>query len=235
MLAFMQPLPGRAQRVRPEAPPASVTRANAGADQRRRFLRAVAELVAERGYPDLTVELIVKRAQASNKTFYKHFADKEECFLALFESSFAETERAIRQRLAAEPAPWPEQVVLALRTLVERISSDPITARAVIVESPSVGSAIASRYEQASKALVPLLAAGREQSPRGAELPSTLEETLSGAVFWAAFERLVIGAPQELAAYLPVLIELVLRPYLGSAEAARIARAEAPAGEPALA
>ena len=235
MLMFMQPLPGRAERVTPEAPPASVTRTNAGADQRRRFLRAVAELVAERGYPDLTVELIVKRAQASNKTFYKHFAGKEECFIALFESSFAETERAIRERLAAEPAPWPEQVVLALRTLVERICADPITARAVIVESPSVGPAIAARYEQASKALVPLFAAGREQNPRGAELPATIEETLSGAVFWAAFERLVIGAPQELAAYLPVLIELVLRPYLGPAEAARLARAEAPAGEPALA
>jgi hypothetical protein len=126
-------------------------------------------------------------------------------------------------------------VVLALRTLIERICADPITARAVIVESPSVGPAIAARYEQASKALVPLLAAGREQNPRGAELPETIEETLSGAVFWAAFERLVIGAPQELAGYLPVLIELVLRPYRGPAEAARIARAEAPAGEPALA
>ena len=40
----------------------------------------------------------------------------------------------------------------------------------------------------------------------------------------------------ELADYLPVLIELVLRTYLGQAEASRIARAEAPAasGRPRL-
>lgn len=236
MLMFMRALPGRADRVTlEEEPPASVTRSSAHEDQRRRILRAVGEVVAERGYPDVTVELIVKRAHVSYKTFYKHFAGKEDCFIDLFEVTFASSERAIRERLAAAPGPWPDQVVLALRTFVEQILADPVIARAVIVESPSVGPAITERYEQATKALVPLFRAGRELNPRGAELPETIEATLAGAVFWSAFERLIIGAPEQLAAYLPVLVELILRTYLGPAEAARIARAETSTGEPALA
>jgi len=105
----------------------------------------------------------------------------------------------------------------------------------VIVESPTVGPAITKRYEQATRAFVPLFRAGRELNPRGKELPDTIEDTLAGSVFWSAYERLIVGEADDLTAYLPVLLELVLRTYLGQAEASRIARAEAPAPQPALA
>jgi AcrR family transcriptional regulator len=233
MLLFVQALPGRHSRATLDLPPAAVTRSSARADQRRRILRAVGELVAKRGYGDVTVELIVKRAHVSYKTFYKHFSGKEECFQALFDSVYRSTERTIRERLDAEPATWADQVVLALRTLIELIVAEPIIARAVIVETPTVGPGMLERYERASKALVPLFRAGRELSPRGAELPETIEETLAGSVFWSAYQRLIVGEAERLPELLPELVELVLRTYLGQAEAGRIARAE-PA-EPVLA
>jgi AcrR family transcriptional regulator len=217
------------------APPASVTRSSAHADQRRRILRAVGELVGELGYGDVTVELIVKRAHVSFKTFYKHYPGKEEALLDLCESAFDSAERTIRERLAAEPAPWPDQVLLALRTLVDLIVAEPVIARAVIVESPTVGPAIAERYEQATKALVPLFCSGRELNPRGDELPETIEDTLAGSVFWSAYQRLIVGEADQLAASLPVLTELVLRTYIGQAEASRIARGGERKLEPALA
>lgn len=231
----MQALPGRASRTNPDAPPASVTRTSAHVDQRRRLLRAIGELVADRGYADVTVELIVKRARVSYKTFYKHFDSKEECFVALFESAFSTTEKKIRERLDRPDLTWSDEVVVALRTFVEAIVADPVMARAVIVESPTVGPAITARYEQATKFFAPLLRAGREQNPRGKELPETIEDTLAGSIIWSAYERLTIGRAEELTDYLPVLIELVLRTYLGPDEARRIARAEAPARVPALA
>jgi AcrR family transcriptional regulator len=211
-----------------------VTRSTAHADQRRRILRAVGELVAERGYSDLTVELIVKRAHVSYKTFYKHFRSKEEGFIALFETTFARTEKAIFERLD-ESQPWPERVELALRTLIEAIVADPIMARAVLVEALSMGSVVADRYEQAIKGFVPLFGAGRQLNPRGAELPATIEEALAGAVFWSAFQRLVIGEVGQLTGDLPILLELVLRTYIGPEKASRIARAEAPDLQPAAA
>ncbi len=109
----MRPLPGRQSRSSSDAPPAPVTRAGARADQRRRILRAIAELVGERGYGDLTVELIVKRAHVSLKTFYKHYPGKEECLLDLCESAFDRTEGTIRERLAAEALPGPTRWCLS--------------------------------------------------------------------------------------------------------------------------
>lgn len=230
----MRALPGRQSRSNPDSTPASITRAGARADQRRRILRAIAELVGERGYGDVSVELIVKRAHVSFKTFYKHYAGKEACLLDLCQSAFDGTERTIRERLAAEPGPWPNQVALALRTFIELIVAQPVIARAVIVESPTVGAAITERYEQATRALVPLFRAGRRLNTRGEELPESIEETLSGSVFWSAYQRLMVGEADRLPESLPVLLELVLRTYLGQAEASRIARVEVEDRRPAL-
>lgn len=231
----MQALPGRASRTTPDAPPASVTRTSAHVDQQRRLLRAVGEVVAERGYSDVTVELIVKRAHVSYKTFYKHYRSKEECFVALFESAFNTIEGTIRERLDRRDLTWSEEIVIALRTLIEAIVADPIMARAVIVESLTVGPEITARYEQATKAFAPLLRAGRAQNPRGKELPETIEDTLAGSIIWSAYERLIVDQAEGLAGQLPVLIELVLRTYLGPDEAKRIARAETAPRQPALA
>jgi AcrR family transcriptional regulator len=227
MLMFMQALPGRRSRVRPDAPPTDVTRSSTHADQRRRILRAVGELVSEHGYGDVTVDKIVKRAHVSYKTFYSRFEGKEESFIALFDGVVRSAERAIRDRLEAESRPWPEQVVIALRTLVEQILTDPVLARVIIVDSPSVGPAIREHYEQAVKALVPFFREGRELNPRGAELPDTIEDTLAGSVFWSIYQRLVIGRAEEIPDLRPEMTEVVLRTYLGQAEASRIVRAEA--------
>jgi AcrR family transcriptional regulator len=227
MLVFMRALPGRQSRAAIQAPPATVTRSSAHADQRRRILRAVGELVAKRGYGDVTVELIVKRAHVSYKTFYKHFSGKEDCFLELFDRALEQTEGTIRSRLDSTSLSWPQQVALALRTWIELIVADPILARAVIVEAPTVGPGIVDRYDRATKAFVPLFRAGRELSPRGAELPETIEDTLAGSVFWSAYQRLIVGEAERLPDLLPELLELVLRAYLGQAEASRLAGEQA--------
>src|SRR5262249_30627014 len=157
----------------------------------------------------------------------RHFANKEECFLSLIDSVFFISQRVIGERLESEPGEWPQQVVATLRALVEMIVADPILARACIVEAPTAGPVIFERYERSIEALVPLFSLGRELSPRGDQLPSTIEITLAGSVLWSAYQRLIVGEVDRIAEELPEMIELVLRPYLGDEEAARIAAAEA--------
>lgn len=228
----MRALPGRDTRS-PLAEPATVTRRSAGGAQRERILRATGELVAKRGYHDVTVALIVKRAKVSFKTFYKHFRGKEDCFVALFDTEMERSRMQIEAALAAESAePWPTQVIAALRALFGSILLDPLIARATIVEGPTVGPVIVERYERLATALSPLLARGRDFAPAAAQLPATLEDTLAGGVLWSAYQRLIVGSASELPGLLPETIAFVLRPYLGEAEAARWARSvETPDGE----
>lgn len=176
----------------------------------------------------------MKRAHVSYKTFYKHFSNKEECFIALFDRALARTEERVREEVEASPRPWAEQVAVALRTVFEMIVEGRLVARAVVVEAPTVGPAMRERYEAAIEALVPLFAAGRELNPRGHELPATIEHTLAGSVFWSAYQRLVVGEVERLPEILPEVTELVLRTYLGQEEARRIARDQS-ARQPAAA
>ena len=53
--------------------------------QRDRLLQAAAVEFAQSGYAGASSESISRRAGMSKATFYEHFANKEECILALFD------------------------------------------------------------------------------------------------------------------------------------------------------
>jgi AcrR family transcriptional regulator len=198
-----------------------VSRDAAAADQRRRILEAMADLAAERGYPATTIETIVRRAKIGYATFYKNYADKEECFLALFDAAVERTLREVEDAYEREAGPWPDRVGAGLGALFAEIAAHPNVARACMVEALTAGPKGVARHEAMLKRFAPLLRPGRELNPRQAELPETLEDTLAGGVLWVVNQRLVAGEAEKLRALLPETLEFLLRPYVGEEEAAR--------------
>jgi AcrR family transcriptional regulator len=67
------------------------------ASQRTRLLEAIGRAVAEKGYAGATIDDVVRRAGVSKKTFYDHFADKEDCFLAAYQAASGELLRRVRE------------------------------------------------------------------------------------------------------------------------------------------
>src|SRR5919108_4626271 len=65
--------------------------------QRRRLLEAAAQVFAGAGYADASAEAIARAAGMSKATFYEHFANKEECILALFDEAATEVLRAMAE------------------------------------------------------------------------------------------------------------------------------------------
>ena len=72
---------------------------------------------------------------------------------------------------------------------------------------------------------MPLLRRGREGSPYAAQLPATLEEATIGGVAWLLHQRLVRGEVETIGEVYPELVQIVIGPYLGEDEAARLAAA----------
>jgi AcrR family transcriptional regulator len=67
---------------------ATIVAADAGAlAYRQRLLAGLVAAIAERSCPQVTVADIVRLARTSRRTFYEHFADKQECLVALIEDS----------------------------------------------------------------------------------------------------------------------------------------------------
>lgn len=56
-----------------------------------RFIGAAAELLEQTGRTDFTVQQLVERSKTSLRSFYQHFASKDELLLALFEEVIRDT------------------------------------------------------------------------------------------------------------------------------------------------
>src|SRR5438270_13385945 len=93
--------------------PHRLSRAKVSESQRSRLMAAIADVVAERGYPGATIVEISARAGVSPKTFYEHFADKLDCYLAGYDRLV----EVLYERMGYELAPttdWHEFIVTAL-------------------------------------------------------------------------------------------------------------------------
>lgn len=209
--AHLSPAPAGRQRLDPEV------RAD---HQRRRIAAAAVDVFAARGYRDAGAEHIAAAARVGVSTFYAVFAGKEECFLWAYEATVA----SWRERIAAAippAAPWGEQALAALRELLALVDAEPASARLLLLEAQTAGAAALARHEGTLASLPPLLLRARGLNPAAAELPDTLELATVGGVAWLLQERLGgrAGGGGEL---LAELVEIVVVPYLGEAEAARL-------------
>ena len=87
------------------------------ASQRTRLLEAVGRAVADRGYAAATIDDIVRDAGVSKKTFYEHFSDKLDCFLAAYEAASDELLEHMRaaQEEAGDAAAKPARTATSAR------------------------------------------------------------------------------------------------------------------------
>ena len=113
-------------------------RAATGQDFRRRLLDGLATGIEVRGYRDTTVADIVRHARTSKRTFYDHFATKEECFFELLDAN--NEDLVVTLRAAVDPAaPWRAQVLAAVTAYVGTIEAAPALTLSWIRELPALG------------------------------------------------------------------------------------------------
>src|SRR6059058_6194143 len=101
------------------------------ASQRGRMLEAIANAVAEKGYASATVADVVSRAGVSRKTFYEHFRDKEECFLAAFDAGVDTLLEAITSQRRDS---WLGLMRARSRAYLDMLASEPAFARTFLIE-----------------------------------------------------------------------------------------------------
>jgi AcrR family transcriptional regulator len=143
----------------------------AGDPFRQRLLDGLAASIGERGYHASTVADVVRYARTSKRTFYDHFAGKQECFLELLGVDIEILGRRIET--AVDPqADWHLQIRQAVEAYVAHIESRPALTLSLIRELPSLGDAARPVQRRGLQVLSSLLI-DLSASPgfRRAELP----------------------------------------------------------------
>ena len=117
------------------------------ASQRTRLLEAVGRAVADKGYAAATIDEIVRGAGVSKKTFYDHFSDKLDCFLAAYEAASDELLARLREAQSG-PAGWLERTRAGIVAYLRWLAAEPALARVFLIEVAAAGPVAAERRER---------------------------------------------------------------------------------------
>lgn len=116
----------------------------AGQAQRQRLLRGLAQSIREVGLARTQVGDIVRHAKASRRTFYKHFSDKDACFVELVRTASARVMADVIASVDAN-ASMSQQIDAGIDAYVRGLRADPAVSLAIYSRGYSEAAADAQR------------------------------------------------------------------------------------------
>lgn len=190
-------------------------------NQRERLLVAIAETLGEQGYDRTTVSSIGAQAHVSKSDFYRHFASKDECFVAAYDEAVEDLRVAMLAACAKQDG-WAEGVCAGLAAALAWLAREPGRANLLLVEGLRAGPEIHDRFQAALQSFVPPLHESAPSPPAAAAPPEAADEAVVGGVVSLLKRHVLAGETEQMEEFFPEVAEFALTPYLGAAAARRI-------------
>jgi AcrR family transcriptional regulator len=156
------------------------------ASQRSRLLRAVVQVVGERGWSGTRIADVVAGAAVSRRTFYELFDGLEDCFSAAIETGFAQLIAAIDDAGAPEGDDFEARVRRFLGAYVDLLAATPGATRALHVEMLRGSDEVRALHDRVMEAVGERLLVARYGDGDRAGVPKDFGVTLV-----AGFEHLL--------------------------------------------
>lgn len=162
---------------------------------RLRLVAAMAALLAARAFSTVTIADIARQARVSKRTFYEHFADKEACFIACYETL---SDIVLKATLDATTGdlPWAKKVRASTRAYLSTLESQPALTRTLMMDIYAAGPEALRVRRQVQKRFADqlrrLVAQGRKDDPKKARLSPAMATAVIGGI-----NELVLVAVEE--------------------------------------
>ncbi len=170
------------------------------------------EVVAERGYADASLELVLAHAGVSRRTFYRCFENRDTCFQELLDLASARTLDLVASAVTQETS-WQDGVRLALAWLLAFLDSEPLLARVWLIESLAAGAWALERRERNLAELRALVFARWPAAQVSGSSPLAAEGAMA-SVFGVIQTHIVTDRPRLLIELLGPLMGLIAAQYL---------------------
>jgi AcrR family transcriptional regulator len=189
--------------------------------QRERLIVAMLNAAADLGYLETNVQDVIDRAGVSRPTFYEHFSNKEDCFLAAFDTSAERLRKTVHAAARNGGDAWRDRVRAGLLALLRFASHEPDTARTMVVEARAASAAaVRRRVELLDDFAQCLDSQARELLPTHRVSTPVTASGIVGGVESLLYSRLCKQEHDQLESLLPSLMYFVVLPYEGHAAAA---------------
>jgi AcrR family transcriptional regulator len=183
-------------RTRMMRPGRGTPRQEAERNQRERLFAALVATAAEKGYEATTVADLVRLSGVSRSAFYRHFRDKQECFLAAVETLVRATLRTMER---ATSAPSGEaRLRQAVETFLALIEAQPVAAKMCVVEVYAAGPEGLAVLDRALDTFERFGTAQLERIPGREGMPPQLVRAMLGGLQKVIHKRLYSDEAHEL-------------------------------------
>lgn len=184
--------------------------------QRERLIVAMLSAAADLGYLETNVQDVIDRAGVSRPTFYEHFSNKEDCFLAAFDTSAERLRKKIDAAARKGGDIWRDRVRFSLEALLWFAMREPNTARMMVVEARAASAtAVRRRVELMDHFAECLDSQARELLPARGSQTWLTASGIVGGVESVLYSRLCKQEYDQLDHLLPSLMYFVVLPYEG--------------------
>jgi AcrR family transcriptional regulator len=198
--------------------------------QRERLLVAMADAVAAKGYVAVAVADVIERAGVSRRSFYEHFSNKEEAFLAAYELVLDQLLSGVTSAFATGET-WTSRVRRGLAAFLNLLAAEPVLAQVCVVEALAAGPRALARRSAAMEAFQVLLQPPPDDTLATSSAPPVAVEAIVGGIYEVIYSRVTSHRTDELPTLLPSLLHSALLPFVGpevaSAEYQRVTRSAA--------
>lgn len=184
--------------------------------QRERLIVAMLNAAAELGYLETNVQDVIDRAGVSRPTFYEHFSNKEDCFLAAFDSSAERLRKMVDAAARKGGDVWRDRVRFGLEAVLRFAGDEPDTARTMIVEARAASAAAVRRRVELMDEFAGCLQSQADRLlPAAPQLGGMTASGIVGGVESLLYSRLCRQEHDQFESLLPSLMYFVVLPYEG--------------------
>lgn len=183
--------------------PHGLTPEEVEADQRKRLIDAMVQLVANKGYAATTVGDLIEHAGVSRKTFYAYFDDRSDLLLATFDFVSPAVFEDVRGAVRVKGGPT-RQLEALMRRLCRIALESPGTIALSAIEIAAINPIGPARRDQLMAEYGELLEECLRSDGHSEDLPPSLTRALAGSAYRTIDARLRLG-PDQLSTLAPQL------------------------------
>jgi AcrR family transcriptional regulator len=169
------------------------------------MMLAMIEAVGQNGYRATTVADVIARARVSRKTFYQHFANKQDCMLSSADLVSAEGMRRV-ERAYREAEGQSERVQAGLLALFAAAIENPAALRLNMIEIAAVGPAGIERRERSALYYEGFMRDALELVPGAETVSGVTVKALVGGLSRVLYSHVVSGRHAETPALVADLV-----------------------------
>lgn len=184
--------------------------------QRERLLAATLRATAELGYSEFSVQDVLDRAGVSRPTFYEHFENKEDAFLAALDAAGTRLRERLEAAASESAGNWRERLRLVLEELLRFVREEPDAAMTLVVDARAASPAALDQRDELLDHFATCLDSQVRANLPDPAAPSAISAAgIVGGIESLLYSRLYRGDGDNVESLLPSLMYFAVLPYEG--------------------